>query len=70
MLEGVTALAPVLSRIRRLLPRFMTVRTLMVGCTAGEAHLAESPRIAAADIVKVLARAAVEHARPSRRRWW
>jgi hypothetical protein len=63
MLEGVAALVPVLARIRKLFPRFMTVRTLMVGCAAGEGHLAASPLISAADIVKVLGAKATDYAR-------
>ena len=63
MLEGVASMAPVLACIRKLLPRFMTVRTLMVGCAAGEGHLAASPLISAADIVKVLGAKATEYAR-------
>src|SRR5215510_904992 len=34
--ETVRALA---NRVRRIWPRFMRVRTLMVGCAAGEGHL-------------------------------
>jgi hypothetical protein len=30
---------PVLAALRRLWPRFLTARTLMVGCAAGEGHL-------------------------------
>jgi hypothetical protein len=63
ILEGVAVLAPTLARIRKLLPRFMTVRTLMVGCAAGEGHLAASPRISAADIVKLIGAKATEYAR-------
>src|SRR3954469_20417692 len=31
-----------ISLVRRFYPRFLRVRTLMVGCSAGEAHLAAS----------------------------
>jgi hypothetical protein len=63
MLEGVAAFQPMVARVRRVLPGFLMVRTLMIGCAAGEGHLAESPRIAAADIVKVIATKAREYAR-------
>jgi hypothetical protein len=63
MLEGVACLTEYLARIRRVLPRFMMMRTLMVGCTAGEGHLAVSPRISAAEIGKVLAESIVRHAK-------
>src|SRR5688500_4088665 len=43
MLEGVAQLSRAASAIRKVFPRFMMVRTLMVGCTAGEGHLAASP---------------------------
>jgi hypothetical protein len=36
---GVTGAEPVLATLRRLWPRFLTARTLMVGCAAGEGHL-------------------------------
>ncbi len=38
--EGVTGRArSAIDRIRRKFPRFLTMKTLMVGCTAGEGHL-------------------------------
>ena len=49
--------------IRKLFPRFLMMRTLMVGCTAGEGHLAASPRISAAEIGKALAANVVRHAK-------
>ena len=48
--------------IRRLWPRFMKMRTLMVGCAAGEGHLDGSEGVQA-DYVRVLARELVSHAR-------
>jgi predicted N-acyltransferase len=63
MLEGVTSLSRAMTSIRKLFPRFMMMRTLMVGCTAGEGHLAASPRISAAEIGKVLAANVVRHAK-------
>ena len=63
MLEGVAALAKPLAAIRKLFPRFLMMRTLMVGCSAGEGHLAASPRISAADIGRTLAANVVRHAK-------
>jgi predicted N-acyltransferase len=38
--EGVTgSVRSIIDRIRRRFPRFLTMKTLMVGCTAGEGHL-------------------------------
>ena len=47
-------------RIRRLWPRFMQIRTLMVGCAVGEGHL-DAPAHAAH--ARLLAAAIVRHAR-------
>jgi hypothetical protein len=63
MLEGVAALAKPLAAVRKLFPRFLMMRTLMVGCSAGEGHLAASPRISAADIGRTLAANVVRHAK-------
>ena len=63
MLEGVAGLSRPLAAIRKLAPRFLTMRTLMVGCSAGEGHLATSPRISAAEIGKVLAANITRHAK-------
>jgi hypothetical protein len=41
VLEGLgTERVPWISLVRRFYPRFLKLRTLMVGCSAGEAHLA------------------------------
>ncbi|MBA3386331.1 MAG: GNAT family N-acetyltransferase [Chthoniobacterales bacterium] len=39
LVEGVPALRAAVETIRRVLPRFLTLRLLMVGCVAGEGHL-------------------------------
>jgi predicted N-acyltransferase len=39
LVEGVPALRATVGSIRRRFPRFLTMRVLMVGCAAGEAHL-------------------------------
>jgi hypothetical protein len=49
--------------IRRFWPRFMILRTLMVGCAAGEGHLDGDNDLARAAIAKLLAQSIVRHAR-------
>lgn len=39
LVEGVPALRAIVDRVRKKFPRFLTLRTLMVGCAAGEGHL-------------------------------
>ena len=39
LIEGVPALSGVTEAIRKIFPRFLTMRVLMVGCAAGEGHL-------------------------------
>lgn len=39
LVEGVPALRRVVDGIRKRFPRFLTMRTMMVGCAAGEGHL-------------------------------
>jgi predicted N-acyltransferase len=63
MLEGVTSLSRIMTSVRKVFPRFLMMRTLMVGCSAGEGHLAASPRISAAEIGKALAANIVRHAK-------
>ena len=48
--------------VRRLWPRFMKVRTLMVGCAAGEGHL-DGPEAAQQQYARVLARDLASRAR-------
>ena len=49
--------------IRRLLPRFLRMRTLMVGCAAGEGHIDGSDELSRRAHASAVAAAAVEHAR-------
>jgi len=56
------ATAPLIATIRRLWPRFLMLRTLMVGCTVGEAHLDGDER-SRAENARLLASAIVAHAR-------
>ncbi|MBV9971412.1 MAG: GNAT family N-acetyltransferase [Xanthobacteraceae bacterium] len=45
---------PALAALRRLWPRFMTARTLMVGCAAGEGHLDCEDEMSHAEQVRLL----------------
>lgn len=51
------------SFIRRVSPRFLKLRTLMVGCAAGEGHLACTDDLPAAVAAESLSRDIVRHAR-------
>lgn len=57
----------VIDRVRRLWPRFLRLRTLMVGCAAGEGHL-DADGHAHRRNAQVLASAIVRHARDQRAR--
>ena len=57
-----TATGPLIAAIRRLWPRFLKLRTLMVGCTAGEGHL-DGDEWSRADNAHALASVLVAHAR-------
>lgn len=63
ILEGVGSDWPIVRRIRNLYPRFLKLRTLMVGCSAGEGHLAAAEDATAGDIARALADRLVGHAR-------
>lgn len=54
--------------VRRRWPRFMVVRTMMVGCTAGEGHIDGDDEPTRGAIGRVLARSIVQHARSRRAR--
>src|SRR5262249_53028967 len=57
------AIAAPVAWMRRLWPRFMIARTLMVGCAAGEGHI-DAPEVAgAAEIAQILSPAVVAQAR-------
>jgi hypothetical protein len=62
MLAGLPRVRRLTESVRRLLPRFMRVRTLMVGCVAGEGHLDDEDEVSAAEQAQSLARAIVGHA--------
>jgi hypothetical protein len=51
------------SFVRRAFPRFLKLRTLMVGCAAGEGHLASANNLPAAAAAESLSRDIVKHAR-------
>lgn len=51
------------SLIRRISPRFLKLRTLMVGCSAGEGHLSHADDLPAVVAAESLSRAIVKHAR-------
>lgn len=56
ILEGVGSEWRLISFIRRRYPRFLKMRTLMVGCSAGEGHLAACDDLPAASVADVLSR--------------
>ncbi|MEH6951389.1 GNAT family N-acetyltransferase [Nitrobacter sp. NHB1] len=64
VLEGIKLdRSPLVARIRRRYPRFLKLRTLMLGCTAGEGHLATSAHLSAAVVAGTLALGIVAQAR-------
>jgi predicted N-acyltransferase len=52
-------------RIRRTYPRFLKLRTLMVGCSAGEGHLAAGIGLSSEDVARILSRDMVKLAKAS-----
>jgi len=48
--------------VRRLWPRFMLARALMVGCTAGEGHLDDPDEVSHAEQAQLLAASLADHA--------
>ena len=48
--------------IRRRFPGFLKLRTLMVGCSAGEGHLASGDGLSAAMVANILCRDILRHA--------
>lgn len=63
LLVGISpAFGPLIDGIRNLSPRFMQLRTLMVGCVAGEGHLDATGEPARHSLAHTLATAIVEHA--------
>jgi hypothetical protein len=66
LLEGLDSRAAALARrVRSVWPRFMRMRTLMVGCAAGEGHLDESTDFPAHRQAELLAAGVTAHARSS-----
>jgi Acetyltransferase (GNAT) domain len=65
ILEGVPRAKPLAAAVRRLWPRFLMMRTLMVGCAAGEGRL-DGPPAAHAANARTLAAAILGHARTLR----
>ncbi len=64
ILEGTSgALKSAVERIRKRWPKFLTMRTLMVGCVAGEGHLDNQGAFADPSAALRLAAAALEEAR-------
>ena len=51
------------ARVRRFHPQFLKLRTLMVGCAAGEGHLAETDTLPSAQVAEILSREIVRLAR-------
>jgi hypothetical protein len=62
MLAGLPRVQRMVEFIRRLLPRFMRMRTLMVGCVAGEGHLDDADGLSAAEQAQSLSRTIAAHA--------
>jgi hypothetical protein len=64
LLEGLDSRAAALARrVRSVWPRFMRMRTLMVGCAAGEGHLDESADFPVHRQAELLAAGVTAHAR-------
>ena len=57
------AIGPSIALIRRFFPRFMRMRTLMIGCVAGEGHLDGPDDVWHPDRAGLFADAVVKHAR-------
>jgi peptidoglycan biosynthesis/recognition FemAB-like protein len=52
-----------ISRVRRFYPRFLKLRTLMVGCSAGEAHLAATETLPADIVAEILSNGIIKQAK-------
>src|SRR6185437_14269981 len=52
-----------ISLIRRFYPRFLKLRTLMVGCSAGEAHLAATENMPVDTVAETLSNGIIKQAR-------
>ena len=56
-------LKPLIANVRRIWPRFMLLRTLMVGCAAGEGHIEGGDELSRCRHMEILAREITRHAR-------
>lgn len=63
LLEGVGSDWRLVSFFRRYYPRLLKLRTMMIGCSAGEGHLTEANDLPPALIAKVLSEGVVQSAR-------
>jgi hypothetical protein len=64
ILEGLSAeRIYLISLVRRFYPRFLKLRALMVGCSAGEAHLAATETLPVDTVAETLSRGIIEQAR-------
>src|SRR5712671_3412658 len=52
-----------ISRVRRFYPRFLKLRTLMVGCSAGEGHLAATETLPVDIVAETLSNGIIKQAR-------
>jgi hypothetical protein len=52
-----------ISRVRRFYPRFLKLRTLMVGCSAGEAHVAATETLPVDIVAEILSNGIIKQAR-------
>jgi Acetyltransferase (GNAT) domain len=52
-----------ISRVRRFYPRFLKLRTLMIGCSAGEAHLAATETLPVDIVAETLSNGIIKQAR-------
>jgi hypothetical protein len=57
------SIAVLIDIVRQLWPRFMRVRTLMLGCAAGEGHLGASDEVSRKTIARILAVSIIQEAR-------
>ncbi len=56
-------LGNLVGQLRRMFPRFMRIRTLMVGCVAGEGHLDATDEMSRCSLARALATDIIKHAR-------
>ncbi|MFT4078364.1 GNAT family N-acetyltransferase [Rhodomicrobium sp.] len=60
------AITAAVDRVRQRFPKFLTLRTLMIGCVAGEGHLDNHEAFADPKTCSLLAKAALEEAKKER----